>query len=197
MKSNYAEFFRVQRFRDAKLCSNRNRFTVQIWPDYGYKLFNQLHCRRNTEGCNPRKYVDNGNTLRAVTIGDTTSPVPGKLPETMAIPGFIPQPMSYDRSCGGQTIKARLQASVMNYVSRIFACAVLAALLPVCTFGVRAEPISDAIPFPAPRFEVRLEPSILIPMRDSVRLSTDIYFPTGVNTKLPVILIRTQYNKRL
>ena len=43
--------------------------------------------------------------------------------------------------------------------------------------------------------DVRLEYSVMIPMRDGVRLATDLYFPKGVSDKLPAILIRTPYNK--
>ena len=52
--------------------------------------------------------------------------------------------------------------------------------------------------FPARLFnhnQVKLEKSILVPMRDGVRLSTDIYAPAGMAETLPVILIRTPYNK--
>jgi len=35
----------------------------------------------------------------------------------------------------------------------------------------------------------------MVPMRDGVKLSTDIYFPEGAGDELPVILIRTPYNK--
>lgn len=35
----------------------------------------------------------------------------------------------------------------------------------------------------------------MIPMRDGVRLSTDLYFPKGAGNKSPVVLIRTPYNK--
>ena len=50
-------------------------------------------------------------------------------------------------------------------------------------------------PLPGPKYKVRLEPSHMMPMRDGVRLSTDLYFPEGASGKLPVILIRTPYNK--
>ena len=50
-------------------------------------------------------------------------------------------------------------------------------------------------PLPVPKYKVRLEPSHMVPMRDGVRLSTDLYFPEGGSGKLPVILIRTPYNK--
>ena len=36
----------------------------------------------------------------------------------------------------------------------------------------------------------------MVPMRDGVRLSTDLYFPEAVDGPLPVILIRTAYNKK-
>jgi len=50
---------------------------------------------------------------------------------------------------------------------------------------------------PPPKYEVRVERSVMAPLRDGVRLSTDLYFPVGVEGKLPVILIRTPYNKKL
>jgi uncharacterized protein len=53
----------------------------------------------------------------------------------------------------------------------------------------------QAIPFPEPRFEVRLDPSVRVPMRDGVELATDLYFPVGAEGELPTILIRTQYGK--
>ncbi len=48
-----------------------------------------------------------------------------------------------------------------------------------------------------PKYEVRLEESRMVPMRDGIRLSTDLYFPQNKEKKLPVILIRTPYNKIL
>ena len=39
--------------------------------------------------------------------------------------------------------------------------------------------------------EIRKEGSVFVPMRDGVRLSTDLYFPEGAEGKLPVILVRT------
>ena len=44
-------------------------------------------------------------------------------------------------------------------------------------------------------FEVRLEKSVMIPMRDGTRLSTDLYFPVGADDDLPTILFRDPYNK--
>jgi len=56
----------------------------------------------------------------------------------------------------------------------------------------------DAVPhhgMPSPQFDIRLEPSVRIKMRDGVRLSTDLYFPVGASEPLPVVLIRTPYDK--
>lgn len=43
--------------------------------------------------------------------------------------------------------------------------------------------------------EIRKEKSVFVPMRDGVRLSTDLYFPEGVDGRLPVVLVRTPYGK--
>lgn len=43
--------------------------------------------------------------------------------------------------------------------------------------------------------KIRREGSVFVPMRDGVRLSTDLYFPEGLDGKLPVILVRTPYGK--
>jgi predicted acyl esterase len=48
----------------------------------------------------------------------------------------------------------------------------------------------------AEALDVRLAKSQMVPMRDGVRLSTDLYFPLDAGKKLPAILIRTPYNKK-
>jgi putative CocE/NonD family hydrolase len=57
------------------------------------------------------------------------------------------------------------------------------------------EPRPGALERPTPRFEVRVEKSVPVPMRDGVNLSADLYFPVGVEGSLPVVLLRTPYNK--
>ncbi|WP_195908403.1 CocE/NonD family hydrolase [Novosphingobium sp. Gsoil 351] len=47
----------------------------------------------------------------------------------------------------------------------------------------------------APRFATRRVRSVFIPMRDGVRLSTDFHIPLGADLPLPVVLVRTPYNK--
>ena len=48
---------------------------------------------------------------------------------------------------------------------------------------------------PAGAYEVDIERSIMVPMRDGVRLATDVYRPKGVAGRLPAILIRLPYDK--
>lgn len=67
----------------------------------------------------------------------------------------------------------------------------LALLLPVSAAG-QAEP---PIPPPPPRNEYTLERDVMVPMRDGVRLATDLYRPTTGGPRFPVILIRTPYDK--
>jgi putative CocE/NonD family hydrolase len=65
----------------------------------------------------------------------------------------------------------------------------------VCLQDVRAEEKKPATPPP-----YVLEKDVMVPMRDGVKLATDIYRPiqpdgTLVQEKLPIILTRTPYNK--
>jgi uncharacterized protein len=53
----------------------------------------------------------------------------------------------------------------------------------------------DIVPYPQPKYRIEVERSIMVPMRDGVRLATDLYKPVGAGKRRPVILIRTQYNK--
>ena len=48
----------------------------------------------------------------------------------------------------------------------------------------------------APRYGVRVEVNVRVPMRDGIKLATDLYFPEGATGKLPAILIRTPYNRK-
>jgi predicted acyl esterase len=51
------------------------------------------------------------------------------------------------------------------------------------------------VPMPRPRHAVRLEKDVKVTMRDGVELSTDLHFPEGVDEPLPVVLMRTPYDK--
>jgi putative CocE/NonD family hydrolase len=45
------------------------------------------------------------------------------------------------------------------------------------------------------QYDVRAERSHMVPMRDGVALSTDLYLPKGPEGKLPAVLVRTAYGK--
>jgi putative CocE/NonD family hydrolase len=49
--------------------------------------------------------------------------------------------------------------------------------------------------WPEASYKIRVEENVPIPMRDGIKLSTDLYFPIDAGPRLPVILIRTPYNK--
>lgn len=66
-------------------------------------------------------------------------------------------------------------------------------ILTVAGSTIRARAWAAGI---APRYEVRIEVNVRVPMRDGTKLATDLYFPEGVTGKLPTILIRTPYNRQ-
>jgi len=39
--------------------------------------------------------------------------------------------------------------------------------------------------------------TVMIPMRDGIKLATNLYFPKNENGPFPVILMRTPYNKEI
>src|SRR5262245_36409487 len=49
--------------------------------------------------------------------------------------------------------------------------------------------------FPRPGDAVTEKKEVFVPMRDGVRLALDLYFPSSPSNNLPVILVRTPYNK--
>ena len=53
-------------------------------------------------------------------------------------------------------------------------------------------------PYPPPRgpHPVAVERSVMVPMRDGVKLATDVYRPADLTGPLPAILMRTPYNKQ-
>jgi putative CocE/NonD family hydrolase len=101
-----------------------------------------------------------------------------------------------------------MRSTILRGIAAIFVCfcgaCAASAQLPVASF-----------PAPAPKYEIRVEKSVRVPMRDSVLLSTDLYFPvignpvdrfavtktvdrfavTKIKDRFPVILIRTPYDK--
>jgi putative CocE/NonD family hydrolase len=54
---------------------------------------------------------------------------------------------------------------------------------------------SGPFPRPEPRYQIEMTKAVMIPMRDGVRLAANISRPVGLSGRLPVILMRTPYNK--
>src|SRR5439155_7240795 len=73
------------------------------------------------------------------------------------------------------------------------------ALLALVSSGpsLTAQISPAGAPYPPPRgpHQVVVERSIMVPMRDGVRLATDLYRPADLTGPLPTILMRTPYNK--
>jgi len=72
---------------------------------------------------------------------------------------------------------------------RLATCAALVHLFPLALIGAAAEP----------PYGVARQSDVMVPMRDGVRLATDVYLPTSdgqsSTERLPTILMRTPYNK--
>lgn len=66
------------------------------------------------------------------------------------------------------------------------------ALLSIFVSGVIAHEVNEG-----PNYEIRVEKSVQVEMRDGINLSMDLYMPEGATGKLPTILLRTAYNKNL
>lgn len=91
------------------------------------------------------------------------------------------------------------QVIVRPYRLRVGFAAVI-ALMFFATLQATAQDASiqnDAAKYetPTPKFGVEISKNIMVPMRDGVRLATDVYKPVDAGDKLPVIVMRTPYNK--
>jgi putative CocE/NonD family hydrolase len=75
-----------------------------------------------------------------------------------------------------------------------FGCLLILSLATATSATAQGAP-GGPYPRPAGTYEVDVERSIMVPMRDGVRLSTDVYRPKTVTGPLPTILIRLPYNK--
>ncbi len=81
-----------------------------------------------------------------------------------------------------------------NTLPRVLAAIALAyCFAPVAS---AQSPIAR-FPEPPPKYQITVQKSVRVSMRDMVLLSADIYFPVGTRERqrLPAILIRTPYNK--
>ncbi len=68
-------------------------------------------------------------------------------------------------------------------------------LTAATTAGAVGQETDTSWGWPAPVYDVRLEKSVEVSMRDGIHLAADLYRPIGATEPLPSILIRTPYNK--
>jgi uncharacterized protein len=71
----------------------------------------------------------------------------------------------------------------------------MVAVMALSAPSAAQPPAGAPYPRPAGTHEVTIERRVMVPMRDGVRLATDLYRPTDIAGPLPTILMRTPYNK--
>ena len=76
---------------------------------------------------------------------------------------------------------------------RVLSSLVAAAML---TLAAGAAAIAAETPAGFPKDKVTIEMNVMVPMRDGVKLATDIYRPAG-DGKYPVVLSRIPYGTRI
>jgi uncharacterized protein len=72
----------------------------------------------------------------------------------------------------------------------------LAGALFAPPLAAQVPPAGAAYPPPRGHHPVTIERSVMVPMRDGVKLATDVYRPADLTGPLPAILMRTPYNKQ-
>lgn len=85
----------------------------------------------------------------------------------------------------------------MSTDALLLATVMVAIILPCMIFGLRRNRFyiyAWYIGFPLPKYQVAIEKNLMIPMKDGVKLATDVYRPKSPG-KYPVIISRTPYNK--
>ena len=82
----------------------------------------------------------------------------------------------------------------LSRVARRCAAASLVLLAPVIAY-TQETAAAPPYPRPVPRYEVDVDTGIMVPMRDGVRMATDIYRPRGLSGALPAVLMRGPYDK--
>ena len=107
-------------------------------------------------------------------------------------------PNGYQASEITRAWEARLLIRSTTLLVCLANCIALSSCTPSATDdATNAVQPEDGAPYPMlePRYDMRVEQAVRVPMRDGIRLSTDLYFPEGAPEPLAVILIRTPYDK--
>lgn len=95
--------------------------------------------------------------------------------------------MLSDEHAGDARTGAR-RARWMPYLRVELACVTLWACMTLWAGAAMAAPVQGTA-------EPRVERNLFVPMRDGVRLATDLYLPATTTGPVPVVLIRTPYSK--
>ena len=95
----------------------------------------------------------------------------------------------------GSGRKYFLSLVITRSFRKVFAFFCLAASI-LCFENIVYADESGLFGMPDAKYEVDIERHVTIVMRDGVGLVMDIYRPIGINGRLPVILIRTPYNRK-
>jgi len=90
---------------------------------------------------------------------------------------------------------SRLKRLTVEIHDRSLSQVLLVSVLLLSIASVAPPALAQRAELSQPQYEVRLEKSVLVHMRDGIRLSTDLYFPVGAPERLPVIAIRLPYDK--
>jgi putative CocE/NonD family hydrolase len=94
-------------------------------------------------------------------------------------------------------MRSRQIAALLILGATVMLLLMTACGTPGSETGPDSEEVASSAPFafPEPHYDVRLDASVMVAMRDGVHLATDLYFPIGAHEPLPVILTRTPYDK--
>ena len=93
--------------------------------------------------------------------------------------------------CGGTALLARPSRSAVVLVLGVVGAASCRSREQT---SIGAQDSTRFAP-PAAKYEFTVQRDVMVPMRDGVRLATNIYMPIGAGDRLPAILVRTVYNK--
>jgi putative CocE/NonD family hydrolase len=85
-----------------------------------------------------------------------------------------------------------------RHALRLPAVSSLATAGLVTSLAAQVATTPAGAPYPPPRgpHAVAVERAVMVPMRDGVKLATDVYRPADLTGPLPAILMRTPYNKQ-
>ena len=94
-----------------------------------------------------------------------------------------------------RTMIHSILTAVNRFARRLVTLCAMLAVVALPRPGTAQNAAGAPFPRPVGFHAVGVERSVMVPMRDGVRLATDIYRPKDLDGALPTVLIRTPYNK--